>query len=64
MNFNHYLLAGFLCVRKHCSYIHTLSLCSLLSAEIVDDSDDEAWEDPNDDGLGSLDQDILIDVED
>ena len=35
-----------------------------VTAEIVDDSDDEAWEDPNDDGLGSLSQDISIDDED
>ena len=35
-----------------------------MTAEIVDDSDDEAWEDPNDDGLGSLGQDILTDDED
>ena len=35
-----------------------------VTAEVVDDSDDEAWEDPNDDGLGSLGQDILIDDED
>ena len=38
--------------------------CYRVTAEIIDDSDDEAWEDPNDYGLGSLGQDILIDDED
>ena len=35
-----------------------------VTAEIVDNSDDEAWEDPNDNRLGSLGEDILIDDED
>ena len=35
-----------------------------VTAEIADDSDNETWEYPNDDGLGSLGQDILIDNED